>query len=42
MLSILMKKTKASDPDIFVTGGNAIHVIDNCNYSTIHVESLLF
>ena len=38
----VMKKTKASDPDIFVTGGNAIHVIDNCNYSTIHVESLLF
>ena len=38
----VMKKTKASDPDIFVTGGNAMHVIDNCNYSTIHVESLLF
>ena len=38
----IMKKTKSSDPDIFVTGGNAMHVIDNCNYSTIHVESLLF
>lgn len=37
-----MKKSKTSDPDIFVTGGNAKHVIDNCNYPAIHVESLLF
>jgi len=37
MLSV--KKTK---PDIYVTGGNAQNVIDNCNYSAIHVKLLLF
>ena len=29
-------------PDIYVTGGNAQYIIDNCNYPTIYVELLLF
>ena len=37
-----MMKLRSSKPTIYVTGGNAQHIIDNCNYSTIHVESLLF
>jgi len=37
-----MISQKESTPDIYVTGGNAEHVLDNCNHPTIHVESLLF
>jgi type III pantothenate kinase len=37
-----MFEIKKNMPKIYVTGGNAKHIIDNCNYPTIHVESLLF
>ncbi|MBT7542815.1 MAG: type III pantothenate kinase [Gammaproteobacteria bacterium] len=37
-----MIKLKNNNLDIYVTGGNASLVIDNCNYPLIHVESLLF
>jgi len=37
-----MIAVKKSTPSIYVTGGNAQYVIDNCNYPIIHVESLLF
>ena len=37
-----MISQKESTPDIYVTGGNAEHVLDNCNHPIIHVESLLF
>ncbi len=37
-----MISTKDVDVEIFLTGGNFREVIDNCNYSMKHVESLLF
>ena len=37
-----IKKATFSEPEIFVTGGNAHHIIDNCNYPINYVESLLF
>jgi type III pantothenate kinase len=37
-----MFEIKKNIPKIYVTGGNAKHIIDNCNYPIIHVESLLF
>jgi hypothetical protein len=37
-----MFEIKKNMPKIYVTGGNAKHIIDNCNYPIIHVESLLF
>ena len=41
ILDKMISKSKNS-PTIFVTGGNAENIIDNCNHSLIHVESLLF
>jgi pantothenate kinase type III len=42
--NILDKMIKSKDcvVEIYVTGGNAKDIIDNCNYPLIHVESLLF
>ena len=37
-----MIKSKDCVVEIYVTGGNAKDIIDNCNYPLIHVESLLF
>lgn len=37
-----MLESKNSVVEIYVTGGNAKDIIDNCNYPLIHVESLLF
>ena len=37
----MSSKSKTS-PVIFITGGNAQNIIENCNHSLIHVESLLF
>ena len=33
---------EGEDVDIYVTGGNALALIDNCNYNLIHVDSLIF
>lgn len=37
-----MHEIRKNRPKIYVTGGNAMNIIDNCNYPLIHVESLLF
>lgn len=37
-----MSSELKTSPVIFATGGNAKNIIENCNHTVIHVESLLF